>query len=254
MTVLAIARNTFREAVRDRIFALVAAFGLLLLCGAIVVSPLTVGAQQKMVADFGLASMSVFAVLVVLFVGTGMVHKEIDKRTIVTLLSKPISRFEYLLGKYLGLMLTILAMMALMGLLFAVALWATASPFKAAYLTSIALSICEMVVLTAVVVFFSTFTTPVLTALFTLGTVVAGRLLPDLEAFAIVTGSHAVERATDILGKILPNFDLYDVRNAAVHDLPIESGHVLWAVVYMVLYSGTLLVFSELVFRHREFR
>lgn len=254
MTIVAIARNTFREAVRDRVFALVGAFGLLLVISSVVVSPLTVGAQQKMVADIGLASMSIFSVLVVLFVGTGMVHKEIDKRTIVTLLSKPISRMEYLLGKYLGLLVTILAMMLMMGVIFALALWVTASAFKVAYLVSIALSICEMVLLTAVVIFFSSFTSPVLTAMFTLGVVVAGRLLPDLEAFAIVTGNSMVERTVSIVSYVLPNFDLYDVRNAAVHGLPIDGSHVLWAVVYMALYSAMLMFVANAVFQRREFR
>ncbi len=93
MKIIAIARNTFREAVRDRVFVLVAVFGLLLVSSSIILSPLTIGAQQKLVADIGLASISIFAVLVVLFVGSGLVNKEIDKRTIMTILSKPVSRF-----------------------------------------------------------------------------------------------------------------------------------------------------------------
>lgn len=254
MKIVAIARNTFREAVRDRIFALVGAFGLLLMASTVVLSPLSVGAQQKLVADIGLAGISIFAVLVVLFVGSGLVHKELDKRTIVTLLSKPVSRMEYLLGKYFGLLSTIVCMMLLMGVVFAAALLITGSGFQSSYLLSIALTLCEMVLVTAVVIFFSAFTSPVLTTLFTLGVFLAGRLLPDLESFAIATKNGQVERTVDVVKYVLPNLDLFDVRNAAVHGLPIETGHVVWAVGYMVIYSAALLVLAELIFRGREFK
>jgi ABC-type transport system involved in multi-copper enzyme maturation permease subunit len=254
MKIMAIARNTFREAVRDRVFALVAVFGLLLVASSIVLSPLTIGAQQKLVADIGLASISVFSVLVVLFVGSGLVSKEVDKRTITTLLTKPVSRFEYLFGKYLGLLGTISVMILSMTLIFAVALLATGSRFETAYLFSLGLTAMEMVVVTAVVIFFSSFTSPVLTSIFTLGVFLAGRLLPDLESFAVVTSSAQVERTVEIMQYVLPNLDLFDVRNAAVHGLPIESTHVAWAVLYALLYSGMLLLFADRLFRRREFK
>lgn len=254
MKTLAIARNTFREAVRDRVFALVGVFGLLLVSSSIILSPLTIGAQQKLVADIGLASISVFSVLVVLFVGAGLVNKEIDKRTIMTILSKPVSRFEYLVGKYLGLLGTIGVMILAMTVLFAVALLATGSHFEVAYLYSLGLTVVEMMVVTAVVIFFSSFTSSVLTSIFTLGVFLAGRMLPDLESFAVVTASPGVERVMEVLGYVLPNLDLFDVRNAAVHGLPIDPRHVAWAVLYGVIYSGILLLVADRLFRRREFK
>ena len=254
MKALAIARNTFREAVRDRVFALVGVFGLLLVSSSIVLSPLSVGAHQKLVADIGLASISIFAVLVVLFVGSGLVSKEVDKRTIMTILSKPVSRFEYLFGKYLGLLGTIGVMIAAMTALFAVALLATGSRFETAYLLSLGLTLVEMLVVTSIVIFFSSFTSPVLTSVFTLGTFLAGRMLGDLERFAIVIGSPGVETTMDVLQFILPNLDLFDVRNAAVHGLPIEPAHVSWAVLYGLLYSTVLLILADRLFRRREFK
>ncbi len=254
MKILAIAQNTFREAVRDRVFVLVLVFGVLLVASTIVISPLTVGAQQKLVADIGLASMSIFAVLVVLFVGSGLVHKEIDKRTIVTLLSKPVSRMEYLLGKYFGLLATILVMMSGMAVLFLLALLATGSTFETSYLVSIGLSVLEMMLVTGVVIFFSGFTSSVLTSIFTLGVFISGRLMPDLEAFAIVTGNLQVERTMGALRHVLPNLDLYDVRNAAVHGLPIEGGHLVWALGYTLIYSAALLAIADFIFRRREFK
>lgn len=254
MKIFAIAQNTFREAVRDRVFALVGAFGLLLMACTVVLSPLSVGAQQKLVADIGLAGISIFAVLVILFVGSGLVHKELDKHTIVTILSKPISRMEYLLGKYFGLLTTIVCMMAMMVVVFGLALVVTGTRFEWVYLLSVALTLCEMVLVTAVVIFFSSFTSPVLTTLFTLGVFLAGRLLPDLASFAVVTENEQVAGVVDFVKYIVPNLDLFDIRNAAVHGLPIESGHVLWAVAYMFIYSAALLVISDLLFRGREFK
>jgi ABC-type transport system involved in multi-copper enzyme maturation permease subunit len=252
--IIAIAQNTFREAVRDRVFVLVAVFGLLLVSSSVILSPLTIGAQQKLVADIGLASISMFAVLVVLFVGSGLVSKEIDKRTIMTILSKPVSRFEYLIGKYVGLLATIGVMIGAMSVLFALALLATGSKFEGAYLFSLGLTVVEMMVVTAVVIFFSSFTTSVLTSVFTLGVFLAGRMLPDLESFAIVSGNPSVERSMEILGYILPNLDLFDVRNAAVHGLPIEVTHVALAVLYGVIYSGVLLLVATQLFARREFK
>jgi Cu-processing system permease protein len=252
--IIAIAQNTFREAVRDRVFVLVAVFGVLLVSSSIVLSPLTIGAQQKLVADIGLASISMFAVLVVLFVGSGLVNKEIDKRTIMTILSKPVSRFEYLFGKYLGLLATIGVMIGAMSVLFALALLATGSQFEGAYLYSLGLTVVEMMVVTAVVIFFSSFTTSVLTSVFTLGVFLAGRMLPDLERFAVVSGNPSVERAMNFLGYVLPNLDLFDVRNAAVHGLPIEGMQVAWAVLYGVIYSAVLLLIAERLFSRREFK
>lgn len=254
MRILAIARNTFREAVRDRIFALVAVFGLLLVSSSIILSPLTIGAQQKLVADIGLASISVFAVLVVLFVGSGLVNKEIDKRTIMTILSKPVSRFEYLFGKYLGLLGTIGVMVGAMSLIFGLALLATGSRFEVSYLYSLGLTVVEMMVITSVVIFFSSFTSSVLTSIFTLGVFLAGRMMPDLERFAIVTGNPDVEWGMDLMQYILPNLDLFDVRNAAVHGLPIAADQVAWAVVYGVVYSACLLLLADRLFRRREFK
>lgn len=254
MKVLALAHNTFREAVRDKVFVLVGAFGLVLVLSTIVLSPLTVGAQEKIVADIGLGAIPVFSLLVILFMGSGMLHKEIDKRTIMTILSKPITRLDYLLGKYLGLMATLVIMIAAMIALFGVACGLTVAQFKSAYWTSFGLAACEMMVMTAVLVFFSSFSTPVLTSLFTLGVFLAGHTVQDLQRFAMVTESRVMESILNVVRFVLPNLDLFNVRNAAVHGLPIESAHVVWAVAYGLFYTGLMLILAEFAFRRREFK
>lgn len=254
MKTLAIARNTFREAVRDRIFFLVAAFGLLLLAASVVMSPLTVGAQQKIVADIGLASLPLLCVMVVLLVGSAMLHKELDRRTIMTILAKPITRLEYLLGKYLGLVAVLTCMLVGLFAVFLLACWLTATPVQGAFFVSLGMTIVEMLLITGVVVFFSTFTTPVLTSLFTLGVFVAGHTVQDLQTFAEVTGNAAVAQTMAILKWTLPNLDLFNIRAAAVHGQTLDPGQLLIAVAYGFCFTGLLLALSDLTFRRREFK
>jgi ABC-type transport system involved in multi-copper enzyme maturation permease subunit len=251
---LAVARNTFREAVRDKIFGLVGAFGLVLVVSSIVLSPLTIGAQTKMVADVGLSSITIFALLIVLLVGSGMVHKELDKRTIFTILSKPITRTDYMLGKYLGLMLTLLAIMASMSLLFFLSVWLTPSVFDFALVKALYMAVCEMTVVTAVAMLFSSFTTATLTSLFTLGIFLAGHTLGDLETFARMSGSQGTIWAMKAVRMILPNLELFNVRNAAVHGLPIHSAHLMWAGIYALLYSTLCLSLGSWLFGRRDFK
>lgn len=252
--ILVIAQNTFREAVRDKVFVLVAAFGLVMVASSVVMSPLTVGARQKIVADMGLAALPLFSLLVILLVGSGMVYKEIDKRTIMTLLSKPVSRLEYVLGKYAGLAATLIVMLVAMSVLFVLACLLTATPLRSGYLAAGALTIVEMLVVTAIVLFFSSFSTPVLTSLFTLGCFLVGHLISDLQSFARVTGNPGIERVLGIVKYVLPNLDLFNVRNAAVHGLPIGMDHLVWATIYGLVYAALLLMLGGHLFRRREFK
>jgi ABC-type transport system involved in multi-copper enzyme maturation permease subunit len=254
MRVLAIARNTFREAVRDKVFGLVGAFGLLLVISSIVLSPLTVGAQTKMVADVGLASISIFAMLIILLMGSGLVHKEIDKRTIMTVLSKPITRTDYVLGKYFGLLSTLTVIMAAMSALFLIAVWMTPTVFEMGYLKALYMGLLEMVLVTAVAIFFSSFTSPILTSLFTLGVFLAGHTLTDLRTFAAMAGSTGVIWSMKVLRWVLPDLEIFNVRNAAVHNLPIEPAHIFWASVYALLYSTICLILGSWIFGRREFK
>jgi len=254
MRSLLIARNTFREAVRDKVFLIVGVFGLILVASSVVMSPLTVGAREKIVADMGLSSVSIFSLIVILLVGSSMVHKEIDKRTIMVLLSKPVSRLEYMIGKFLGLAMTLAVMFVAMTALFWLACQMTGVAFERAFLASLSLSYLEMLVVTSIMIFFSSFTTPVLTSLFTLGVYVVGHLVRDLEAFALVAGSDGLFQVMRALKHVFPNLDLFNIRNAVVHQIPIEPGQLLWAPIYGVVYAALLLVLSDLVFRRREFR
>ena len=167
--VIALARGTFLETVRDRVFYLVAVFGFVMMASTTILSPLTIGAQGKIVSDVGLAAMTLLGLLVVVFVGSGMVRKELDKGTITTILSKPVGRREYLLGKFLGLNLTMAAMLAVMSVMFLLMLLLSPGAFSLRFGVAFYMAFMELSLITAIVVFFSTCVSPVLAAVFTLG-------------------------------------------------------------------------------------
>lgn len=252
--VAAVALNTFRETVRDRIFAIVGLFGLVLIGSSAVLSPLTVGAQGKIVADVGLASLSLFGLLVVVFVGSGMLHKEIDKRTITTILAKPVSRRAYVAGKYCGLTLTLLCMMAVMTALFLIVTLVTPASAGLRLAPALYLAFVELAVVTAAAVFLSTFVSPVLAAVFTLALFVVGHVSGDLKTFGALMGGPALRAATTVLYYVLPNLEVFNVRGLVVHGGTVAIAHVLLASLYGAAYVGLFVLLAGAVFERRELK
>lgn len=250
----ALALNTFRETVRDRIFYLVAVFGFIMLASTAVLSPLTVGAQGKIMSDVGLAAMVIFGLLVAVFVGSNMVRKEIDKGTIVTILAKPIGRREYLLGKFLGLSLTLLCMILVMGLLFMVMLFLAPGTFSLRFLGAIYLCCWELLVINAVVVFFSTCVSSVLAAVFTLGVFVMGHLSESIRDFGQLQGGPVQQRISDIVYFLVPNLEVFNARGDVVHGEAVPGDLILWATVYGAAWTVLLLLLAGAVFDRKELR
>ena len=252
--VTAVARNTYRETVRDRIFYLVAVFGFVMLASTAVLSPLTVGAQGKIMTDVGLAAMVVFGLLVVVFVGSGMVRKEMDKGTIVTILAKPVSRREYLIGKFLGLNLTLTAMLAIMAVLFAVMLAVAPGEFSPRFLGAVYLTFLELTLINAVAVFFSTCVSSILAAVFTLGAFIVGHLSESIREFGQLQDGPMQERISDLVYRLVPNLEVFNVRGAVVHGDPVSWAHLGWATIYGLGWTGLLLILAGSVFSRRELR
>jgi Cu-processing system permease protein len=241
----AMAMNTFRETVRDRVFYLVAVFGFVMLSSTAVLSPLTVGAQAKVISDVGLAAMIVFGLVVVVFVGSGMVRKEMDKGTIVTILAKPVGRREYLLGKFLGLNMTVM---------FLVLLLVAPGAFSLRYLPVIYLGFLELTLMNAVTVFFSTCVSPILAAVFTLGAFIVGHLSQSIRDFGQLDGGQASKVMTNIVYYLTPNLEVFNVRGAVVHGETVDPVHVGLATLYAVGWTIILLVIAGSVFARRELK
>ncbi len=249
-----IALNTFRESIREKLLYIVLIYaGILLLC-TFVLSPLSVGAAKgKIITDVGLAGISLLGVLTVIVVGSSLVHKEIEKKAVFMVVTRPVSRQEYLVGKFAGVVMALgLLMLVMAAVMTAMILWGNGR-VNIPVLSAVYLSMLEMAVISAVVIFFSTFTTPVLTSFFAVCIFVAGSLSGDLRAFASKFGGPAVRHLTEFLYYVLPNIKVFNLRNEAVHDLRFNGGDIALATLYAAVYCGVVLYFAYLVFRRREF-
>jgi len=250
----ALAWNTFRETVRDRIFYLVAVFGFVMLASTAVLSPLSIGAQGKIMTDVGLAAMTIFGLLVVVFVGSNMVRKEMDKGTITTILAKPVGRREYLLGKFLGLNLTLISMLGIMGVLFLLMLFLAPGTFSFRFLNAFYLAFWELVLINAVVIFFSTCVSSILAAVFTLGTFVIGHLSQSIRDFGSLQGTVLQQKMSTVVYYMVPDLEIFNVRGQVVHADPVSASHLIWATVYAVGWSAILILLAGAIFARKELR
>jgi Cu-processing system permease protein len=251
--VLAIARNTIREAVRERLVLVVALFGLALVIGAQALSPLALGEGRKVVIDFGLAGSMMLATLLAVFLGSSLLHKELERRTIYSILAKPVRREEFLIGKFLGLWITTSLLLVAMAGIVAAVVTVIYKSTPATMTGALLLSVLELGIVTAVVVLFSSFTTPALTAFFGVSAVVVGHFAEDLRYFAS-QGTPWVRALADGIYWVLPHLDVFNARGLVVHGLAVEPERMLFAFGYGLLYMGGLMAFAGTVFRRREFR
>lgn len=251
--VAAIARTSFREAIRDKVLYLLLFFGLLLIVTSRIISWLTVGDEIKIIVDVGLAGVNLFGVLVATFIGIGIVQKEIERRTIYTILSKPIHRYEFIIGKFAGLAWTLLVILAIMSAILQVAIYAKSGGGSLPALRACILIFFELLVVVSIAVLFSSFSTPILSFLLTLMLYVIGHLSFGLLDLANRVPGRFGPTILRVLYYVLPNLENFNLKTAAVHGLPVPPGFMLAAVEYGVLYSAVVLMLSILIFRNRDF-
>jgi len=254
---LAIARNAFREAVRDRVLYNLVLFVLMLIAGAIFLGELSAGQEAKIIVDLGLSAMLLFGAFIAIFVGVGLVYKEIERRTLYAILSKPIGRGQFLLGKYLGLCLTLLINVLVMGVGVSLALiyvrrgW---EPLAIRIWPAIFLIYFELMIITAVALLFSSFSSPALSALLTFFVFVIGHFSGDLKTLSM-TGNNAAARGVFwALYYLMPNLTIFSVITTAAHGIVPAGGSFLLAAVYMIVYVGVLLAAATLIFSRRNFK
>lgn len=252
MKTLAIATNTFREAIRDRILYLLLAFAILLIVCSQVLSLLTVGSEEKIVKDIGLASISLFGVATAIFVGVGLVFKEIEKRTVYTLVSKPIRRSQFILGKYFGLVMVLAVNLGIMTLCFYLLL-AAKGWLDFGITRAIVLIFVELALVTAIAILFSSFSTPILSSLFTVTFYVIGHLSWGLLLLAEKIETGVGRQICHVLYYILPNLEWLNVKGQVVHGINVPMSQMLLATAYGISYTVIVLVLAVIVFRKRDF-
>jgi ABC-type transport system involved in multi-copper enzyme maturation permease subunit len=267
--ILLVARHVFKESVRDRVLYAIGAFALLLVLASVAIGQLTAGQDVKIIKDLGLAVIELAGVLMSVFVGVGLVSREIERRSIYGLLAKPLPRWEFILGKYVGLVLTIAVNVALMTaalyLMLAV-MWAgspvevrlswDAPALDPGLLLQVGLTMAELALLTAVSLLFSTFSSSALLSVaFTLGVFVAGLASQDLRGFGDIVDAPAIAWLVTAIGWIVPAFSLFsDTKGEIVHGIRPAAGAVLLAVAYAAIYAAAALIAAMAIFSRREFK
>lgn len=255
--ILAIARNAFREAVRDRVLYNLVLFVLLLIGGAIFLGELSAGQEAKIIVDLGLSAMLLFGAFIAIFVGVGLVYKEIERRTLYAILSKPITRGQFLAGKYLGLCATLLVNIVIMGIGLSLALayvrrgW---DPLIIKVWPAILLIFFELTIVTGVALLFSSFSSPALSALLTFFVFIIGHFSADLKGLAASSGSTPARFVFRGLYYLLPNLSHYSVITPAAHGITPEPGAAMMAIAYAIVYSSVLLAAATLIFGRRNFK
>lgn len=248
-----IALNAFRESLRDKILYNLVLFAGLLIGLSVLLADLSITEHHKVIADMGLAAINLIGVIIAMFVGISLVNKEIERRTIYTIMARPISRTCFILGKYFGLALTLLVNVAIMMAVFLVTLWLYHVPIGQSLFQAAQLIFVEILVVTAIALFFSTFTSSTLSAIFTLGLYVIGHLTADLRSVVATSESGAVKAIVDAFYYLCPNLEMLNIKGQAAVGIPVAPEYVVLASVYGLLYAGVLLTGACLVFQQRDF-
>lgn len=258
--ILTIALNTYKEAVRNKIFYLILLFALILLGLALILASLALGQDDRIIKHIGLMAINIFGLLMATFVGVNMVYEELDKRTIYTIIASGVSRTEFIIGKYLGLFLTVVVNVLIMGFLLCLLLyfWPQANPTPT-LIVAIFLFLFEMMIVTALVILFSSFSTPVLSAVLTFMCWIIGRMSEDLWQWSIrllEEGAANVAYLLRTLYFVLPNLAVYNIQNQVVHYEDI--GHLSYAFFFYpfaaILYSAILIWITTVSFAGRDFK
>ena len=266
-TISRVAVSVFRESVRDRVPYNLVLFAVLLISSSYLLGQLTAGQDIKIIKDLGLSATSVFGLFIAIFIGIGLVSKEVERRSIYALLTKPVSRPQFIAGKYSGLVLTLAVNVAVMTVAMYCVLgymtWMETPEFKASWdapgvdpalLKAILLIFVQLMLVTAVALFFSTFSTPLLSAALTLGLYIVGQFNADLRNFDQVVESRTAVWLARAVYHVVPDLSAFDVKMQVVHGLPVSNSYVALTTLYGMFYIGALLVAATFIFARRDFK
>ncbi len=266
-TIWIVAGAAFKESVRDRVPYTMVVFAVLMIAASFLISQLTAGQDLKIIKDLGLAAMAIFGLVIAIFIGIGLVAKEVERKSVFGLLTKPVTRAQFILGKYLGLLTTLAVNLSVMTVAYYLVLYSmdlSASPgVRASWaapaldprlLVAIVLIVAELALVTAVALLFSTFSSPLLSALLTLGLWVAGHFNADLRQFEQVVDQPAVAWIARTLYYVLPNLAPFNVRAEVVYGVPVSASHVGFTLLYAAVYITALLAAAVAIFRRRDFK
>ena len=250
---IAITANTFRETIRDRILAVIVVFALIMIAGSLWLGSISLGEQARMMKDFGLLAITGFGLIVAVFVAASLVHKEVEKRTVFVLFSKPVSRAAFIAGKFIGLCGTLAVVLAGMGLFLFVLVWIVGGEQSGTLLLAVVMIYVQLVTVVAVTVFFSTLGSAILAAVLGICVFVAGQLSHNVLSLTRLGKNAVTEALSWVVYVLIPNLSAVDVKAGAVGEQTLAWGEIgLW-VLYLLAYVVVALALATLVFRRKEF-
>lgn len=249
--ILAVTANTFRETVRERVLYNLVFFAVLMTLSGLLMGELSIRQDEAIIKNIGLASMDVFGTLIAIFIGVGLVNKEMERRSLYPLLAKPLSRSEFLLGKFGGLAFTLLVNVGVMTLGLYATMLGTGRSLDPSLLKAVYAIYLGLLLVVALALLFSTVTSSSLAAVFTVCSVVAGRFSPVIRGMREVTSAIPGWLIT-LLYNLVPNLQLFDLKDHAVYGDPIPWGHLAWITIYACSYIGVVLGLAMARFRSRD--
>jgi ABC-type transport system involved in multi-copper enzyme maturation permease subunit len=251
-----IASNTFREAVRDRVLYNLIAFALLMVGASLLVGQISINIERNVVINLGLTAVSLFGLVIAIFIGIGLVSKEIEKKTLYTILSRPVRRWEFILGKFGGLVATLVVNTFFMAIGIFAALFYLAHHFQKAdayLLVALYFIILQFVMITALALLFSAFSSPLLSAVLAFALYIIGTFAQDLRGFAAMTHGATRWIATGA-AYVVPNFAALNVISSVAHDKPVASSLVFYNTLYALFYSAAAVAGAMLIFERRNLK
>jgi ABC-type transport system involved in multi-copper enzyme maturation permease subunit len=254
--IITIALGAFKESVRERVLYNLVIFAFLMIGAAILLGSISVGVEQLILVNLGLGAISVFGLMIAIVIGIGLVSKEIDHRTIYNILSKPVTRAEFILGKYAGLLLTLVVNTAIMTVGFYLALAIQKKGLALhdfSLLIAVYFILLQLAIVVGIAILFSCISTPILSAVFTFCIFVIGNFSNDVRAFGQESGSPFLAKMTAALYYLLPNFGDFNVINQVAHGVMIPRLLITANTCYALLYIAVLLSGAVLIFEEREF-
>jgi ABC-type transport system involved in multi-copper enzyme maturation permease subunit len=248
----AVVQNTFREAVRDKVLYVLLLFAGAAIFGSKALGWISIGQDIKIVKDISLAAISVFGALITIFVGTSLIYKEIDKRTVYTILCRPIFRWEFIVGKFLGLALLLLVVTVAMTAASAVYVLVLGGTVDATFLLAALLIYWKLLLLNALAVLLSSLTSPILGALIVFSVYLIGHATNILVDLPLQIRESVTGRVLEVVYYVLPNLSNFDIRAEAANDVPVAFTYVLWALAYGTIYTAMLLTLAALAFEDKD--
>ncbi len=248
-----IAHNTFRENLRDKILYNLVFFAVMLIGLSVLLADLTIMEHHRMIKDMGLAAINLVGLIIAVFVGIGLVNKEIERRTVYTIMARPISRAAFILGKYCGLALTLLINMFVMFGVFLATLGLYGVPITWTLFQAVQLILVETLLITAVALLLSTFSSSTLSAIITLALYVIGHLIGDLKGLMQESQTAALKNLVSVASYLCPNLEILNIKGQAAMGVAVTVSYEALASMYGLSYAAAAISLACVIFQRRDF-